>query len=245
MMYRFRNTIVAFFSFAVCVYLLPLAFARAENMSSSTYRLIFGNFNMTSGTKTSSSYNVTDTVGQTAAGQFGLANNVVKSGFQYIFPIETFTFKISPLSIDFGTLTLGSFSTANQFLEVTTIGAGGYTVKVSEDHALKQTNGAATIPDTSCDSSCTHTTATTWATVTNVGFGYTVTGDDVIADFVGGTKYKQFASLAEAEFPQTIMSSASVGTRRHGVLTYRVSINSLQQNGNYSTQITYMAIPGY
>lgn len=219
--------------------------ARADDMTSASYRLWFGTMNITGGTKTSASYNVTDSVGQTAPGQYGLGNNVVKSGFQYIYPLNTFTFKISPLSIAFGSLPIGSFVSAQETIEVTSIGAGGYSVKVSEDHPLQRGTGATTIPDTSCDSGCTETTATPWTNAANTGFGYNVTGDDASTDFVNSTYYKRFANIAGGKVPQTIMSSTHVGTKRHGVLTYKIAIGASQQAGDYQTQITYTIIPGY
>src|SRR5258708_19270498 len=86
----------------------------ADDMSSTSYKIQFGNFNITSGTKTSTSYKLTDTAGQTAAGQFGLTNNLVKSGFQYIYPFQKFTFKVPPQSINFCSLSLAAFSTSPQ-----------------------------------------------------------------------------------------------------------------------------------
>ncbi|PWU22792.1 hypothetical protein C5B42_05085 [Candidatus Cerribacteria bacterium 'Amazon FNV 2010 28 9'] len=220
--------------------------ARADDMSSSSYRLFFGNFNITSGTKTSASYNVTDTVGQTAPGQYGLANNIVKAGFQYIYPLDTFSFKISPTSINFGSLIIGSFSTASQTMEITSVGAGGYSVTVAEDHPMKfQTNGTITIPDTLCDTTCSETTAAAWSNTSKYGFGYTMTGDDVVTGFSGGTNFKQFADKSLGESPQVIMTSPHVGTKRHGVLTYKINVSASQQTGNYETAITYNAIPGY
>lgn len=220
--------------------------AQADNMTSTSYRIQFGNFNITSGRKTSNSYNITDTVGQTAAGQFGLANNVVKSGFQYIYPLQRFTFKVSPQLIAFGSLTLGSFSTATQTLEVTAVGAGGYSVTVSEDHPMQfDSNSLITIPDTLCDTTCSETTAAAWSTTNKFGFGYTATGDDVVSGFSSGTAFKQFANLATSETPQNIMHSTGVGTKRHGVVTFKINVSASQQAGNYSTAINYIAIPGY
>jgi len=228
--------------------LLPLAWAPlayADNMTSSTYRLWFGTLNITSGNKTSSTYRLTDTVGQTAPGQYGLTNNIVKAGFQYIYPLETFTFKISSQAINFGSLTIGEFATAQQMFEVTAIGAGGYTVKAYEDHPLKQTNGVAIIPDTTCDTSCSESTAGVWTDTSKFGFGYNMSGHDVPAAFTDSTYFKQFADMSNTESAQTIMSSTSVGTKRHATITYKLNISATQQTGNYETQIVYIAIPGY
>lgn len=230
---------------------LPLLYAvllptpvLAEDMTSSSYRLIFGNFNMTSGNKSSASYHVSDTVGQTAPGQYG-TGMMVKAGFQYIFPMEEFTFKITPLSIAFGSLNIGAFATANQFIEITAIGAGGYSVKVAEDHPLKQTSGSNTIPDTACDTTCSEIAAGNWTNPLRPGFGYNMSGDDANPDFTNGNMYKQFADRSLGEDYQMIMSSTHVATKRHGVLTYKLAIGGSQASGDYATQLTYLAIPGY
>ena len=69
----------------------------AENMSSDSYQIRFGNFNVTSGTKTSPSYSLTDTVGQTAAGPFSSPSYQAKAGFQYIYPFFRFPSLIADL----------------------------------------------------------------------------------------------------------------------------------------------------
>ena len=201
---------------------------------------------MTSGSKTSTSYGLTDTVGQTAPGQFGIGNNVVKSGFQYIYPLQTFTFKVSPQLIAFGSLSLNTLTTASQYLEVTAVGAGGYSVKISEDHPMRATNGSGnTISDTLCDTTCSETTAAPWTSASKYGFGYNMAGDDAVSGFTNSTYFKQFADLSAAESPQTIMTSTHVGTKRHGVLTYQINVGASQATGDYQTAITYTAIPGY
>lgn len=224
----------------------PTPAAFADNMNSSSYKLFFGNFNITSGQKDSTSYTVTDTVGQTAPGQYGLTGSVVKSGFQYLYPFETFSFKIDPLTVDLGTLTIQSFATATQSLEVTAIGAGGYSVYAYEDHPLKQVNaGSAVVPDTLCDTTCSETTAAVWTNTTKYGFGYNMSVQDIPAAFVNSTYYKQFADKSSGESAQVVMSRSGVGTRRRAVVTYKANISASQAAGEYQTQIVFIAVPGY
>lgn len=229
----------------ISYFILPGS-ARADNMTSSSYKLLFSNLNITSGEKNSASYNLTDTVGQTGAGQYGLGNQVVKSGFQYIYPLERFSFKVSPLLVNLGSLTINFFSQAEQYLEVTSVGAGGYTVTVSQSHPLSlQTNPLVTIPDTPCNATCSHTTAGVWTDSTRHGFGYYVTGHDVVPGFTDNTYFKQFADLSTLEIPQAIMTSSDAGSHRQSVLTYKIAIGGQQDAGTYETAINYTAIPGY
>ncbi len=217
----------------------------AENMNSDSYQIQFGNFNITSGKKSSGSYTVTDTVGQTAPGQFGQNGFVVKSGFQYIYTIGTFAFSISNTLIDLGELTPGSFSTGSTVLTVSAKGAGGYTVTAYENAPLTRSTGGATIPDTTCDSGCNQATATLWTNPTNVGFGYNMSGNDIPAAFINASYFKQFADYSSNEPPQVVMSSPSVGKNRQATVTFKATIGGNQTAGTYENKIVFIATPGY
>ena len=81
-----------------CLYLLSIfipSFIYADNLDSDNYTIQMGNINMTSGRKSSSSYTLTDTVGQTFQGQFDSNGYVLLAGFQYIHSLTTFSFSIS------------------------------------------------------------------------------------------------------------------------------------------------------
>ena len=84
--------------------IIPLV--QAERLESDSYIIQFGNFNVTSGTKTSGNFSLTDTVGQTADGPLSNGNYFVGSGFQYLYQIGEFSFSISDLSIDNLTVTI-------------------------------------------------------------------------------------------------------------------------------------------
>ena len=57
----------------------------AQRFSSPSYLINWGNFNLTSGSKTSPNYRLTDTVGQNAPGYSEGDSLAVKAGFQYIY----------------------------------------------------------------------------------------------------------------------------------------------------------------
>ena len=216
----------------------------AETMSSESYKIIFGNFNITAGTKTSSSYTLTDTVGQTAAGEFNSSGYTVKAGFQYLYALYDFSFSISDLSIDFGSLTPGTPATATNVLTVSAPGVG-YAVSVFENHPLESENGDQ-IPDTTCDDgSCTEAQAAPWTLNTTYGFGFNLSGDDVASDFVNGNYFRQFANQAGGESPQVIMSSSQAGKNRQATVTYKVNIGGDQAAGDYSNYLVFVATPSY
>lgn len=221
----------------------------AERLESNSYVIQFGNFNVTSGEKDSSSYHVTDTVGQVGSGpygQYGSSTYFVGGGFQYIYQIDDFAFSISQTAIDLGVLTPNVHNTASHNLTVTTRGAGGYNVYAYELHPLRHSGGTYTIPDTTCDAgTCTQVAAGVWTNTAIPGFGYNMTGQDINPNFTNSTYFKQFADNNASEAMQSVMSSANVGTNRTATVTYKAGVNGSQAAGNYQTGIVFIAVPGY
>jgi len=232
--------------FLVFISIFSTPVLAVNSMESDSYKLQFTNLNMTSGSKESSNYKILDTLGQTGPGQYSSSGYYVKAGFPYIKTIIDFSFTISDLSIDFGTLTPSSFSTQTNTLTVSAGGAGGYSVTAIEDHPLKLQASSTTIPDTTCDAgTCDQTTAQVWTNTSKYGFGFNMTGNDIASDFTDAGYFRQFADLASAESPQTIMTSTDVGSNRTATVTYKANISASQAAGDYSNQVTYVAIPTY
>ncbi len=221
----------------------------AERLESDSYVINFGNFNVTSGEKSSANYNVTDTVGQTADGPYGTYGSTtyfVGSGFQYIYQIGTFGFSISNVAIDLGELIIGTHSSGTNTLTVNSKGGYGYTVYAFEEHPLRHSNGTDFIPDTTCDNGlCSETTAQVWTNGQIPGFGFTITGQDVVSGFTDTTYFKQFADVSQSETMQAVMHSDDVGSGRQATVTYKVGIDANQAAGNYQTAVVYVAVPGY
>lgn len=201
---------------------------------------------MTAGKKTSGTYTVTDTAGETAVGQYSSSGYLVRSGFQYIYTIGRFTFSITNTIVDLGTLTPGTFQTGSSTLSVSAKGAGGYTVTAHESYPLKIPSAGTTIPDTTCDSgTCTEGTAAVWTNPVKPGFGYNISGNDVPAAFVDATYFKQFANYSTNEPPQIVMSNPATVKNRQATVTYKAAVLGSQANGIYENHITYIATPGY
>lgn len=234
---------------AVTAGFLTVRPALAERLESDSYVIQFGNFNVTAGEKSSNSFNVTDTVGQTAAGpfgQYGSGNYFIGAGFQYIYQIGTFSFKLSSIAIDLGELSPGSHNSASHTMTISTRGAGGYIVYAYELHPLRHSNGSTTIPDTTCDSNnCTHISAGTWVNQNQPGFGYNMSGHDIPTDFTNSSYFRQFADNSVAEAMQVVMSSPYIARNRESTVTYKAGASGNQAAGNYQTGIVYIAVPGY
>lgn len=221
----------------------PIVHAQST-MDSASYKIRLGNFNMTSGTKSSTSYNLTDTVGQIAAEFFSSSGYHVKAGFQYIYTLYDFSFSISSLAISLGSQIPNTFSTASNTLTVSAPGQG-YTVTAYETSKLKLTTGT-TIPDTTCDSgTCIETAAGIWTTPTNNGFGYNATGNDIATDFVSSSYFRPFPDFSASEPAATVMTTTAAGKNRVATITYKLSVSPSQAAGDYSTQIIYIATPVY
>jgi hypothetical protein len=233
-------TITYFLAFQM----LPIVHA---NMSSDNYIIQMGNFNITSGEKSSDNFKVTDTVGQTAPGQFGQSGYIVKSGFQYIYVKDIFAFSISNTAVNLGELTPGAFSSpASTILSVSASGAQGYKVYAYESQPLTMENGVTTIPDTTCDTdTCSETIADSWSNTAKPGFGFSMTGTDILPDFENGTKFKQFANAKNFEAPQVIMQRTGYSKNRQATVQYKAAIAGNQVAGNYENTIIYIATPGY
>ncbi len=238
---RYLITIITIFAAA----LVSSKIASAETLNSANYKIRMGNFNITSGLKSSSSYNLTDTVGQTVAEYFSGTGYHVKAGFQYMYALYDFEFSISSLAISLGTLTPNTFSTGSHNLVVSTPGQG-YSVSAFERTKLTKSGGSTTIPDTTCNAgTCTETSAGVWTTASNNGFGYNAAGDDVSTDFTDSTYFRPFPDFSLSETPAVLMTTTDAGRDRTATITYKVSPSGSQAAGTYSTQIVYIANPVY
>jgi len=229
---------------AILLFLVPPLVS--ANMSSDSYEIQYGNVNMTSGEKSKEgAYKVTDTVGQTAPGEYSKNGYVVKSGFQYIYTIGAFGFSLSTTTINLGMLSDQAFSDGSVTMTVSTRG-GGYIVRAYESYPLRHSSGNTSIPDTTCDSgNCTEATADVWTDPGNEGFGYTLSGSDIPAAFVNTTYFKQFADGASSEQPQTVMSSSSYVKDRQATMTVRAAAAGSRAAGNYENSLIFIATPNY
>jgi hypothetical protein len=236
-----KNIALFLLTATLCIFVTASP-ASAETMYSDSFMLRFGNFNMTSGTKTSSSYSLTDTVGQTAAGEFTSSGYSVSAGAQYAYTLYDFSFVISKTAVDLGSLPIGSFATDTLDLTVTTP-RQGYTVTTAAAHRLQ--SGVDFVADTTCNTSCTTAAAGVWTNTSSYGFGYNIQGDDVATDFTDATYFRPFADLSGSGSPEVVMTSIQAGKGRTATTTYQLALDPDQATGTYETMIYYIATPNY
>jgi hypothetical protein len=217
----------------------------SETMRSESYEIRWGNMNIGTGVGvTSPSFKLDSTMGQIAPGEYAKAGYLVRSGFQYIHTIIPFTFTISDLSIAFGSLVVGTPSTATNDLTVSAGGASGWQVLAFEDHPLRSMAGDE-IDDTSCDSGCTRTSAGAWTQNSAYGFGFNMSGDNISSDFTSGDHYRPFSDFETYAEAVEIMTSTEATASATATVTYKVNIGGQQEAGDYQNSITFIAVPGY
>ena len=235
--------VIIIFSFLVSRFPSPIF---SQHFTSDSYIIDWGNFNITSGRKTSVNYRLTDTVGQNAPGLSEGDNLKIKAGFQYIYDLSrVISFTIDKLNIDFGTLIPGIGVTDTNLLTVTTPSGRGYQIMAQENHPL-WINSSNFIANTTCDANdCTPTLSAPWTSSDKYGFGYNVTGIGATAYFLTSTHFRPFADFSQNQEPAIIASESSPVKNREAMVTYRVLVSPLQSAGNYENYITYTLVPRY
>ncbi|MDO9027651.1 MAG: hypothetical protein Q7U68_02165 [Candidatus Roizmanbacteria bacterium] len=231
----------------IIMFILIVPIVRAIPMDSSRFKIESANVEVAGGNKSSSSYKLADTVGQLAAGQYSSDGYIVKAGFQYLHSIIPFRFSISNINIGFGILIPSTPKTATTNLTVYFGGAGQYQVTAIEEGRLKTLSGNA-IPDTICNGggdTCSESLAKVWSSTSAYGFGYSMSGHDIPADFIDSTYYRSFPDRTAAESPATVMTSVNVGKNRQSTVTFKTNISSIQPAGSYQTVINFVATPSY
>ncbi|MFZ3068694.1 MAG: hypothetical protein WA052_00030 [Microgenomates group bacterium] len=238
---------ITLFFFSIFFPIVETSLVYADDLKSPTFEIQMSTINITGGAKSSTTYKLTDTVGQTFQGQFNSAGYVILAGFQYINTLIPFSFKISDLDINFGSLVPGIPSLLSNTLTVTTGSAFGYAVKAIEDHPLRRSDGVTTIPDTSCDlaTPCLQADANVWSDNTRFGFGYNMSGADVnTTDFINSTYYRPFP-VENIDQPAIVMSKGGIATSSAATVTYKINISGSQAAGTYQNAIQFIAIPAF
>ena len=244
-----KYKIILFFLLFTIYYSLFTNVALAQHFVSPSYIIDWGNFNITSGKKTSTSYFLTDTVGQNAPGQYNSTGYIVKSGFQYIYDSSNqFSFIIDDLTVPLGTLVASIATTATNTITITTPSGHGYQIFARYNHPLSLITGT-TIPDTSCNSGCTPDTSGVWNSASAYGFGFNAiginssgvaTGIGTSDYFLNNTYFRPFSTIGQ------VIMSENLPVKNHSAkISYKANISSVQAAGEYENAAIFIAIPKY
>jgi|CXWL01.1.fsa_nt_gi hypothetical protein len=222
--------------------------AFAGELSGGNYIIKMGTINISGGKKSSESFRLTDTVGQTIQGQFERTGFRINAGFAYNLSREPFSFILSKNAVDFGAIKPGSFAKDVIVLAANGAGAYGYHISVIENHPLQTTDGKISLPDTSCDPSdkCTPTHASPWTSSVAYGFGYNLSGDDIDqSEFTDPTMFRPFADNTVNQDPIVIMSHQGKGKKANTRLTFQINVPPSQSSGAYQNTIQFIALPSF
>jgi hypothetical protein len=217
----------------------------AQEMRSQNFIINGGNFNMTSGNKSSAQFKLSDVVGQTAAGTFTSKGFILNTGFLNGAAGEVFSFSVTPSTIDFGELIPNTPIEKTLRLTISNGNVPGYTVTGSENQSLSTTVGAE-IVDTACDtgSNCTNTNANKWDLNTTYGFGYRITGRTVPTDFKKENYYRPFPGTIRNEKAVIMMQSKAKKVVDQATMTLRLNTGRQQPVGQYQNVLSFTAIAG-
>lgn len=204
---------------------------------------------MTSGSKSSTNFKLSDVVGQTVANVFVSKGYIIQTGFGNTASGAPFAFSVSPTLVDFGTLTPNIPVEKEVRISISNGNSIGYTVKVAQNQPLTTSVGAE-IPDTVCDppealqSPCTKTTASLWKLNTSYGFGYKMNGKTISKDLLKDNYYRPFASTRKNEQPNIIMESHAKKVVDQSTMTLKLVVSQNQPVGQYKNVISFTAMVG-
>jgi len=231
--------VLPLFTIIILVYLVFAAFyfpdrVYAHSSSSTNYKLDseFGNFG---GSKSSASFNLTDTGGGFAIGFGSSANYGTGSGFQYLLAeIREIIFIISDNSVDLGTIS-GTAKGVPQTITVTTNGAGGYKVTVQENGNLCSPSVAvctSTVDDVAGDNVVNDNTEEYGLGTSKTGQYFTEDPDCTNSPFNARAIDGTARQVANSSLPVTSDSTT---------LCFSAATSPTTAAGTYSHVLTYIA----
>lgn len=147
-------------------------------------------------------------------------------------------------TVNFGSLNLAAANNLAQFIQCTTNATNGYVIQAFESGRLTMIGNSTTIPDTTCNGSCTYTTPQVWTTYTNSGFGYALqvgtTSAGATLGITTAGQYKAFGlGYAQA---QTILSRTNTpASTDSAYICYRITVANSQPAGNYQNEVNFIA----
>lgn len=213
-----------------------LLFLFANNASaaySANYRIESDVVGIGGNSSSSTSFNISDTLGQPVVGLGGSANYKVEAGFW-----NTVNFSLS-MTLDSGDLNLGTVTPGTPVSGQTTISVitdawGGYDLLTSQNHPMLHADAVTTIADYSCSiaSPCA------WS---GSGLGFTVSSGTNKEVKWGGNPDQNYAAfpLSDTVFhSKTGYTSGADQT----VVDYALDVSSAQKSGQYSNVIYYTAM---
>ncbi len=172
-------------------------------------------------------------------------------------PDPTLIVIIDNLNLNFATLSVGTLAKLENSLQLNSNLPAGYSLYIEQNHPLllngsnlsNEAGARNIIAGTSCDDGlCTIEQAGFWSNPNAVGAGYSVAGEDSVADFGGGSKYRPFPSANLGQEPVLIAQDQSVDnvlSDRTIELDYQIAVSGANEAGTYSNIVSYTIVPNF
>lgn len=147
-------------------------------------------------------------------------------------------------TVNFGSLSLGQANNLAQFIQCTTNAANGYVIQTFESAPLTMIGVSTTIPDTTCNGSCSYTSDTAWTTLTNSGFGYALevgsTSAGAVLGITTAENYKAFG-IGYAQAQAILSRTDTPADTDSAYICYRTTVSTQQPAGTYQNEINFIA----
>ncbi|OGG18984.1 hypothetical protein A3D78_03065 [Candidatus Gottesmanbacteria bacterium RIFCSPHIGHO2_02_FULL_39_14] len=233
--------------FGFCLLNLRPSLAGAQDMSSESYQLQGGNFNITSESGTSSPARLIDQIGQTSAQIFSAKGILLQSGFLNKASGSSLNFTVNPVIVNFDPLTAGEAVYKDIFIVVENGDFPGYSVLLSQNQPLTSQTGEQ-IPDTVCDAlknkPCSVYKSNLWQEKLSYGLGYHVKSQNTPREFNKEYFFRPFSSLSKKELPVVFMQSVEKKIKNSAVVTLKLHLSPQQAISIYQNELIFTAIPG-
>lgn len=211
--------------FLLIVFLIIFPFqkiAKAEDLDSTNYTIFDNSINAGGARSTSSNFILESTLGE-ISGTTTSTNYSSRSGFQAIEPEPKLSMTISSNTINLGTLSTGSVSSASLVVSITTNAFSGYSVRLIEDGDLR--DGSNTIDD--------------------VTDGAVSSGSEEYGVGTSGSAGQFNSTDTAISGTVTVASNANRASAEQTTVTFKAAMSPLTYNGSYSHVIVFTAIANF
>ena len=196
----------------VILFIVIKAPSNAQESQSESYKLDSSSVNQVQNFSQSAEYLLEQFVGATETESSPSSSNFVINtvGTANKKPVGI---TISNSVVNLGKVVKESFLEGSLGIDLKTTDEQPMTLIVYQQRPLSNPDNSSILPNTNCQSGkktrCTQFKALPWTETKTTGFGYTVKGKTIPADFKNGTNYRIFPDLVNHQSPIKLFSSSS------------------------------------
>jgi hypothetical protein len=173
---------------------------------------------------------------------FDTRGYVLRNSFPFSTGDANLRITVSDTGIAFPDAVSGQPMDRNVSMTVSSDSPFAYQLSVQQDGPLRSGTGD-TIPDASCDTRCTSSTARPWKSTGSFGFGYAVRSTDAAPGLRDPTAFAPLASSGNGSDWATLASSSFAAGTRESQVTFRLNPPPTLQEATYQHIIKVIALP--